>query len=75
MQRNFEPMRRQVESWRAQQLSAAAAKLMIYRAFIEEDLKVPKHLARSVHELCFSAARGVRILNHVEPVERVHIRV
>jgi hypothetical protein len=48
---------------------------MIYRAFIEEDLEVPKHLARSVHELCFSAARGVRILKHVEPVERVHIRV
>jgi hypothetical protein len=29
MQRNFEPMRRQVESWRAQQLSPAAAKLTI----------------------------------------------
>ena len=27
MQRNFEPMRRQVESWRAQQQSPAAAKL------------------------------------------------
>ena len=38
MQRNFEPMRTQVENWRAQQLSAAAAKLTIYRAFIEGDL-------------------------------------
>jgi hypothetical protein len=37
MQRNFEPMRRQVESWRAQQLSPAAAKLTIYRTFIEGD--------------------------------------
>ena len=54
MQRNFEPMRRQVESWRAQQLSPAAAKLTIYRAFIEGDLEVPKHLARSVHELYFT---------------------
>jgi len=53
MQRNFEPMRQQVESWRAQQLSAAAAKLTIYRAFIEGDLDVPRHLARRVHELYF----------------------
>ena len=28
-----EPMRPQVESWRAQQLPRAAAKLMMYRAF------------------------------------------
>ena len=53
MQRNFEPMRRQVENWRAQQLSTAAAKLTIYRAFIEGDLEIPKHLARKVHELYF----------------------
>jgi hypothetical protein len=54
MQRNFEPMRRQVENWRAQQLSTAAAKLTIYRAFIEGDLEVPKHLARRVHEIYFT---------------------
>jgi len=54
MQRNFEPMRRQVEAWRAQQLSTAAAKLTIYRAFIEGDLEIPKHLARRVHELYFT---------------------
>jgi hypothetical protein len=54
MQRNFEPMRRQVEVWRAQQLSPMAAKLAIYRAFIEGDLDVPKHLARRVHELYFN---------------------
>jgi len=54
MQRNFEPMRGQVESWRAEQLSAEAAKLTIYRAFIEGDLEVPKHLARRVHELYFN---------------------
>ena len=54
MQRNFEPMRQQVERWRAQQLSAAAAKLMIYRAFIESELDIPKHLARKVHELYFN---------------------
>ena len=54
MQRNFEPMRQQVETWRAQQLSAAMAKLTIYRAFIEGDLEVPRHLSRTVHEHYFS---------------------
>jgi hypothetical protein len=54
MHRNFEPMRTQVENWRAQQLSAAAAKLTIYRAFIEGDLDVARHLVRKVHELYFN---------------------
>jgi hypothetical protein len=53
-QRNFDPMRQQVECWRAQQLSAEEAKLTIYRAFIEGDLEVPKHLASRVHELYFN---------------------
>ena len=30
------------------------AKLIIYRAFIESDLEVPKHLARPVHDLYFN---------------------
>ena len=47
-------MRQQVERWRAQQLSEEEAKLTIYRAFIEGDLDVPKHLARRVHELYFN---------------------
>ncbi len=47
-------MRLQVDRWRAQQLSAETAKLTIYRAFIEGDLEVPKHLARRVHELYFN---------------------
>ena len=53
MQRNFEPMRRQTEQWRAQQLSSASAKLIIYRAFIEGELNAPKHLAAVVHDLYF----------------------
>jgi hypothetical protein len=47
-------MRLQVERWRAQQLSPEAAKLTIYRAFIEGALEVPKHLARKVHDLYFN---------------------
>ena len=53
MQRNFEPMQRQVESWRQFQLTDAAAKLIIYHAFIEEALEAPKHLARHVNDLYF----------------------
>ena len=54
MQRNFDGMRKQVEAWRESQLSDVAAKLIIYRAFIESDLEVPKHLARPVHDLYFT---------------------
>jgi len=53
MQRNFEPMRRQVEAWRGRQVSDEAAKLIIYRAFIEGGLEVPRHLARVVHNHYF----------------------
>jgi hypothetical protein len=35
-------------------LTDAAAKLIIYRAFIESDLEVPKHLAPRVHSLYFT---------------------
>jgi hypothetical protein len=54
MQRNFDGMRKQVESWRESQISDVSAKLIIYRAFVESDLDVPKHLARPVHDLYFS---------------------
>ena len=53
MQRNFEPMRKQVEAWRQTQLTDVTAKLIIYDAFIEGELDVPKHLARRVHDLYF----------------------
>lgn len=54
MQRNFEPMRRLVEQWRDQQLSTAAAKLIIYRAFIEGELNASRRLAGVVHDLYFN---------------------
>ncbi len=54
MRRNFEPMRRQTEQWRAQQISTATAKLVIYRAFVEGELQAPKHLAAVVHDLYFN---------------------
>ena len=54
MQRNFEPMRSQVEAWRTRQLSDEVAKLIIYRAFIEGELEAPKQLARGVHNCYFN---------------------
>ena len=54
MQRNFQPMQRQVEAWRATQLSDDAAKVVIYRAFVEDELDAPKHLAKAVHMLYFN---------------------
>jgi hypothetical protein len=54
MQRNFGPMVESVERWRAAQLSDASARLIIYRAFIEAELEVPRHLDRKVHDLYFN---------------------
>ena len=54
MQRNFEPMRRQIAAWKHSLISNDEVKLVIYRAFVEEELEAPKHLARRVHELYFN---------------------
>ena len=53
MQRNFEPMRKQVEAWQRSELADITAKVVIYEAFVEGRLEAPKHLARSVHDLYF----------------------
>jgi len=53
MQRNFEPMRKQVEGWQRSELTDVTAKVVIYEAFVEGRLEAPKHLARSVHDLYF----------------------
>ena len=53
MQRNFEPMRKQVEAWQKSELTDVIAKVVIYEAFVEGRLEAPKHLARTVHDLYF----------------------
>jgi Domain of unknown function (DUF932) len=53
MQRNFKPMSDQIERWRGTQITDAYAKGVIYRAFIEDQLDAPKHLAREVHRQYF----------------------
>src|SRR6202521_1572837 len=54
MQRNFEPMRKQIDAWKQSCLTDEAAKLIIYRAFVEGELDVPKHLTRRVHDQYFN---------------------
>jgi hypothetical protein len=53
MQRNVEPMRKQVETWQKSELTDVTAKVVIYEAFVEGQLEAPKHLARIVHDLYF----------------------
>jgi hypothetical protein len=40
MQRNFEPMRKQVETWQRSELTDVTAKVVIYEAFVEGKLAV-----------------------------------
>jgi hypothetical protein len=53
MQRNFEPMVKAVDRWRASQITDVTAKLMIYEAFVEGVTEFPRHLAREVHRRYF----------------------
>jgi len=53
MQRNFEPMRKQAETCQQSELTDVTAKVVIYEAFGGRKTEAPKHLARTVHDLCF----------------------
>jgi hypothetical protein len=53
MQRNFEPMRKLLKTWQRSELTDVTAKVVSYEAFVEGKLEVPKHLARTVHDLYF----------------------
>ena len=54
MQRNFEPMKTQVQLWKARTITDEFAKLVIYRAFVQDELDAPKHIARRVHANYFA---------------------
>jgi hypothetical protein len=54
MQRGFEPLIQQVDRWRGSQLTDTAAKMLIYRAFVEAEIDLPHHLDRTVHSLYFN---------------------
>jgi hypothetical protein len=53
IQRNFEPMQRQVEQWRSAQISDERAKLILYEAFVDGELDAPRSLLPEVHRLYF----------------------
>jgi hypothetical protein len=44
IQRNFEPLQRQVDTWRKTQITDDTAKLIFYTAFIEGKLEAPRSL-------------------------------
>lgn len=53
IQRNFEPMQRQVENWRRTQLTDDQARLILYSAFVEAKLDAPRSLLPDVHRQYF----------------------
>lgn len=53
VQRHFQPMQDQINVWKNHELPDVSAKEVIYRAFIEEGVDAPKHLARTVHNHYF----------------------
>ncbi|MGA7770683.1 MAG: hypothetical protein WCA27_31170 [Candidatus Sulfotelmatobacter sp.] len=58
MQRNFDPVRKQLEAWQRSELTDVTAKVVIYEAFVEGKLDAPKHLTRTVHDLYFEPKYG-----------------
>lgn len=57
MQRNFAPLKAQVELWQRTDIDDNAAKLVIYNAFIQGDLKASSRLLPDVHRLYFEDDR------------------
>jgi hypothetical protein len=57
MQRGFEPLTRQVQSWQETQITDDEARLIIYQAFVEKELKLSTRLLPHVHEAYFNDDR------------------
>jgi hypothetical protein len=53
IQRNFEPLKTQINDWRDHRLDDRQAKEVIYDAFMDSDLKLPRYLLPAVHRLYF----------------------
>ena len=53
IQRNFEPLRQQITNWQERELPNDQAKLIIYNAFFERGLAIPRHLVQVVHKNYF----------------------
>jgi hypothetical protein len=76
MQRNFEPMRRQVEAWQRSELTDVTAKVVIYEAFVEGTFEAPKHVARTAHDLYFEPKyEEFRAADDLESVKCIHLGI
>lgn len=53
IQRNFEPLTRQIESWCARQLTSDEARLILYKAFMEKGIDAPIKLLKEAHKHYF----------------------
>src|SRR2546426_1367601 len=51
MQRNFEPLKQQINEWQTREISADQAKVIIYEAFVEQ--RFPTRLMPAVHQHYF----------------------
>jgi hypothetical protein len=76
MQRNFEPMRKQVEVWQRSELTDVTAKVVIYEAFVGGQAGGSEASgAYRARSLLRAKVRGVSFTNNLEPLERVHFRI
>ena len=75
IQRNSEPMQRQVEHWRHVQITDERAKLIFYSAFIHGKLDAPKSLLSDVHRLYFEPEYPDFSPRTSGLVERLHQRI
>lgn len=53
MQRGFTPLKRQIDEWQQREITSERAKLLIYDAFVDRALPLPKHLLSVVHRHYF----------------------
>jgi len=59
IQRNFEPLKTQIDSWQKHEVPERDAKLLLYDAFVEGKLNAPKSLLPVVHRHYFNPAHDV----------------
>lgn len=57
MQRNFEPLQKQIETWQTTKIEDDEARLIIYQAYIGGDLKLSPRLMKPTHDAYFKDDR------------------
>jgi len=76
MQRNFEPMRKQVEGRQRTELTDVTAKVVIYEAFRRGQTRSAQTpCPHSPRSLLRAEVRGIPAMDNLEPFQCVHIGV